>query len=224
MEKKARAVYFIFAYISSSSRRRNTTNGRISRAILFRLWKIPEGKNIMKSKPISKMETTEEAYETGYKLGHTMGRSELEAERLKENTCQHCGGLVDIRRPNVKIDCDHLYYPENCEVCKELTSWSWEDEFEAAYLTITNPVTWKDGKPVFYGHVYVSVFNALKDVVKNIEKEAYQRGARNQALLDASAIEEARKEIINTIRKWTKGKVVTKDKLRAFLNTLKEKK
>lgn len=58
--------------------------------------------------------------------------------------------------------------------------------------------------------------------IKKVEQEAYDRGAKNQAVLDVSAIEEARKEVITKIRKWTKGRVLTKDKLRAFLNTLKK--
>lgn len=29
--------------------------------------------------------------------------------------CFHCGGEVEIRNP--KGFCDHLYYPENCQVC-----------------------------------------------------------------------------------------------------------
>ena len=33
------------------------------------------------------------------------------------NTCQHCGGDKEIRNP--KGNCDHLYYPENCEVCQD---------------------------------------------------------------------------------------------------------
>lgn len=30
--------------------------------------------------------------------------------------CAHCGGEVKIRNPTMK--CDHLYFPDNCEVCK----------------------------------------------------------------------------------------------------------
>jgi hypothetical protein len=33
------------------------------------------------------------------------------------NICKHCGGDIRIRNP--KGYCDHLYYPENCEVCKK---------------------------------------------------------------------------------------------------------
>jgi len=33
------------------------------------------------------------------------------------NICEHCGGEIAIRNP--KGYCDHLYYPENCEVCKD---------------------------------------------------------------------------------------------------------
>ena len=38
----------------------------------------------------------------------------LPSERL----CRHCGGLIKIRNPTGC--CDHLYYPENCDVCRQL--------------------------------------------------------------------------------------------------------
>jgi hypothetical protein len=31
-------------------------------------------------------------------------------------TCKHCGGNLEIRNPTG--NCDHLYYPENCEICR----------------------------------------------------------------------------------------------------------
>ena len=30
--------------------------------------------------------------------------------------CEHCGGDIEIRNPSGY--CDHLYYPENCKICK----------------------------------------------------------------------------------------------------------
>lgn len=38
-------------------------------------------------------------------------------EELKpyKGECKHCGGEIAIRNP--KGNCDHLYYPESCEVC-----------------------------------------------------------------------------------------------------------
>lgn len=30
--------------------------------------------------------------------------------------CPHCQGDIEIRNPTG--DCDHLYYPDNCRVCK----------------------------------------------------------------------------------------------------------
>lgn len=32
--------------------------------------------------------------------------------------CLHCGGDIRIRNP--KGYCDHLYYPENCNICQSL--------------------------------------------------------------------------------------------------------
>lgn len=35
-----------------------------------------------------------------------------------ERKCPHCDGDINIRNP--KGFCDHLYYPESCEICKQL--------------------------------------------------------------------------------------------------------
>jgi len=32
--------------------------------------------------------------------------------------CKHCGGDIRIRNP--KGFCDHLYYPDYCEVCTKI--------------------------------------------------------------------------------------------------------
>ena len=34
----------------------------------------------------------------------------------KNEKCKHCDGLINIRNPTGF--CDHLYYPDNCVVCK----------------------------------------------------------------------------------------------------------
>lgn len=34
-----------------------------------------------------------------------------------KRVCNHCGGKVAIRNPSG--GCDHLYYPENCQVCSK---------------------------------------------------------------------------------------------------------
>ena len=34
------------------------------------------------------------------------------------NKCPHCGGDIAVRNPTGK--CDHLYYPDYCEVCSEI--------------------------------------------------------------------------------------------------------
>ena len=40
------------------------------------------------------------------------------ADEIKdERICEHCGGLIRIRNP--KGFCDHLYYPEFCDVCEK---------------------------------------------------------------------------------------------------------
>lgn len=32
--------------------------------------------------------------------------------------CKHCLGLISIRMPVPSSGCDHLYYPDNCKICK----------------------------------------------------------------------------------------------------------
>jgi hypothetical protein len=51
---------------------------------------------------------------------------------IDERICDHCGGEIRIRNP--KGFCDHLYYPDYCEICstreevkpfeKEIREWA----------------------------------------------------------------------------------------------------
>lgn len=34
------------------------------------------------------------------------------------DVCPHCGGPISVRNPSGY--CDHLYYPEYCEVCQQM--------------------------------------------------------------------------------------------------------
>lgn len=36
----------------------------------------------------------------------------------EDKICDHCRGLIEIRMPVPESGCDHLYYPENCDICK----------------------------------------------------------------------------------------------------------
>ena len=38
-------------------------------------------------------------------------------QKTFENICNHCGMDKKIRNPSGF--CDHLHYPENCDICKE---------------------------------------------------------------------------------------------------------
>ena len=38
-------------------------------------------------------------------------------DRNEVRLCDHCGKDVEIRNPSGY--CDHLYYPERCEVCNK---------------------------------------------------------------------------------------------------------
>lgn len=38
---------------------------------------------------------------------------------MENKICGHCHGLIAIRMPVPDSGCDHLYYPDNCEVCKK---------------------------------------------------------------------------------------------------------
>jgi hypothetical protein len=43
--------------------------------------------------------------------------------------CPHCNGLLTLRNPSGF--CDHLHYPESCEVCQKIES----DAADADYQT-----------------------------------------------------------------------------------------
>ena len=60
-------------------------------------------------------------YQIGpYKVGELRKMADegiaIDKKLQDKNICKHCGGDIRIRNP--KGYCDHLYYPENCEVCK----------------------------------------------------------------------------------------------------------
>jgi hypothetical protein len=41
-------------------------------------------------------------------------------KQKSKKKCKHCGYDISIRNPSGF--CDHLYYPENCEVCRNMTN------------------------------------------------------------------------------------------------------
>ena len=55
-------------------------------------------------------------------------------DKTKKQICKHCGEPIAIRNPSGY--CDHLYYPENCEICKKMLTverkiyeWEVSDEY-----------------------------------------------------------------------------------------------
>lgn len=58
-----------------------------------------------------------------YKIGELRKMADdgiaIDKKRQNQNICKHCGGDIRIRNP--KGNCDHLYYPESCKVCKART-------------------------------------------------------------------------------------------------------
>jgi hypothetical protein len=50
-------------------------------------------------------------------LNYTKGNVRNFIEKGLVSICKHCGKDLSIRNPTGY--CDHLYYPENCEVCKK---------------------------------------------------------------------------------------------------------
>jgi len=48
--------------------------------------------------------------------------------------CKHCGMDIVIRNPSGY--CDHLYYPDNCQICQKMTNSipeKWEKRFEEKF-------------------------------------------------------------------------------------------
>ena len=58
--------------------------------------------------------------ERGLEIVHDATQQEESARHAPQqpqpNICKHCG--MDIRIRNPSGYCDHLYYPDNCDVCK----------------------------------------------------------------------------------------------------------
>ena len=44
---------------------------------------------------------------------------ERELKPFDERECEHCLGLICVRMPVPSSNCDHLYYPDYCKVCKK---------------------------------------------------------------------------------------------------------
>ena len=44
--------------------------------------------------------------------------TEKEVKIMKKGICLHCKKEISIRNPSGY--CDHLYYPDNCKICKKL--------------------------------------------------------------------------------------------------------
>ena len=44
----------------------------------------------------------------------------------------------------------------------------WKKQFSQAFLEITNKSNWIDGKPVYKGYKYVTIYNALENVVESL--------------------------------------------------------
>lgn len=60
--------------------------------------------------------------------------------KTAKGKCKHCGENINIRNPSGY--CDHLYYPENCEVCSAPpeTGKGWEDYLEGKYKSLLEEV------------------------------------------------------------------------------------
>ena len=68
---------------------------------------------------------------------------------------------------------------------------------------------------------------AIKKLVNSLIEEARQQAIEDNEIDFTKRMEQVardvRQELVEEIRKWTKGKNVTKDSLRAFLNSLRKK-
>lgn len=64
----------------------------------------------------------------------------------------------------------------------------WEKKWEEFFLYVTNDKNWVDGRPEWKGNVYITLYNAMKDFIRQLleerEKEAYFKGKEYQAKLD----------------------------------------
>lgn len=64
----------------------------------------------------------------------------------------------------------------------------WEEKWEEFFLYVTNNKNWVDGRPEWKGNVYITLYNAMKDFIRQLleerERERYERGRKDQQQLD----------------------------------------
>lgn len=87
--------------------------------------------------------------------------------------CNHCKGDLSIRNP--KGFCDHLHYPECCEVCEneKPTTSRWHEEIIKIVYRIGFSARFDEEKPDLEPEV-----EKLKTLLSKVEKESYERGRR----------------------------------------------
>lgn len=59
----------------------------------------------------------------------------------------------------------------------------WEERFAEFFLYVTNDKNWVDGRPEWKGNVYITLYNAMKDFIKNL-------------------LLEREREVLNSMREW----------------------
>jgi hypothetical protein len=123
-----------------------------------------------------------------------MTSSIQERKTKREKKCNRCGGLISIANPTGW--CNHIYYPENTSSEPTPSTEGWDD-----LMRLYKEFPFLE---TFEGRVLTA---KLTDFISTAIE---------------SARKEARRGVIQTIRKWTNGRTVTKDSLRKYLNTLRK--
>jgi hypothetical protein len=59
----------------------------------------------------------------------------------------------------------------------------WEKKWEEFFLYVTNNKNWVDGRPEWKGNVYITLYNAMKDFIRQL-------------------LEEREREVLNSMREW----------------------
>lgn len=94
------------------------------------------------------------------------------------NECPHCKGDIAIRNP--MGFCDHLYYPTNCEVCKNQPkpTEEWEKEYENEFWFL---------KQV---NVEGDLYDHVKDFISNLLQKERDRARKDTINKIVRTIEE----------------------------------
>ncbi len=122
-------------------------------------------------------------------------------EVIGMKNCKHCKGYIDMRNPSGY--CDHLYYPEYCDICsgKTLPHTQWEEGSKKSEgITYTKMATKKDllALPIVKKLLHAEYLRGRKQIAQKIEKMKKKQLYQVRDMSGKTTITESRK-VFDTI-------------------------